>query len=355
MYSKTAKLINYHRSLFLTRMIAVAVVLLSHLNGELSADVFTFGSGANQFSIEFVHIGSPGNAADTTGRPNPAGAVSYEYYMGKYEISRDMILKYNTAYGTTNSLAISMHDMTHEGGNSPNQPAAGISWNEAARFVNWLNTSSGYKEAYKFTTGGVNDNIQLWSITDDGYDPLNPFRNKHAMFALPSTDEWYKSAFFDPVTSLYFDYPTGSDSPPTPVASGTNPGTAVYNQGNSQGPADIYSAGGLSPLGVMAQGGNVGEWEETSKDGLNSGGGARRGLRGGIWSSSSGFLSSGVRFDDVPTIDQSQNTSVGFRVVSLGAPGAAAVPEPGSFALMLAGLSGFGVRHLKRRKVQVKS
>jgi hypothetical protein len=99
MYSKTAKLINYHRSLFLTRMIAVAVVLLSHLNGELSADVFTFGSGANQFSIEFVHIGSPGNAADTTGRPNPAGAVSYEYYMGKYEISRDMILKYNTAYG----------------------------------------------------------------------------------------------------------------------------------------------------------------------------------------------------------------------------------------------------------------
>ena len=33
----------------------------------------TFGSGSNAFDIDFVTIGNPGNAADTTGDPNPAG------------------------------------------------------------------------------------------------------------------------------------------------------------------------------------------------------------------------------------------------------------------------------------------
>ena len=35
----------------------------------------TFGTGDNAFEIDFVTIGDPGNAADTTGDPNPAGAV----------------------------------------------------------------------------------------------------------------------------------------------------------------------------------------------------------------------------------------------------------------------------------------
>lgn len=40
-----------------------------------------FGSGANTFDIEFVRIGNPGNAGDTTGRPNSAGSVPYTYRM----------------------------------------------------------------------------------------------------------------------------------------------------------------------------------------------------------------------------------------------------------------------------------
>lgn len=31
------------------------------------------GSGDNAFSMDFVTIGNPNNAADTTGVPNPAG------------------------------------------------------------------------------------------------------------------------------------------------------------------------------------------------------------------------------------------------------------------------------------------
>ena len=41
-------------------------------------------------------IVSPGNAADTTGSPNPAGAVGYTYQIGKFEVSEDMIDKSKT-------------------------------------------------------------------------------------------------------------------------------------------------------------------------------------------------------------------------------------------------------------------
>ena len=59
----------------------------------------TFGSGTNSFEIEFVTIGQPENPPDTTGDPNPAGAVPYEYRIGKYEISEQMIDKANVVGG----------------------------------------------------------------------------------------------------------------------------------------------------------------------------------------------------------------------------------------------------------------
>ena len=72
----------------------------------------------------------------------------------------------------------------------------------------------------------------------------------------------YKAAYYDATAGVYYEYPTGSDTAPTPVASGTAAGTAVYQQPDSQGPADITLSGGLSPYGTMAQGGNVSEWQE---------------------------------------------------------------------------------------------
>ena len=80
----------------------------------------------------------------------------------------------------------------------------------------------------------------------------NPFRNSQAQYFLPNVDEWYKAAYYDPTSGVYFDYPTGSDSAPTAVASGTAAGTAVYDA--QVGPADITLAGGLSPYGTMARG-----------------------------------------------------------------------------------------------------
>lgn len=231
---------------------AGALALVVGLAVPSFAAVVSFGSGANQFSMQFVRIGNPNNAADTNGAPNPAGSVSYLYDMGKFEVSEDMITKYNANFGTANNLEIT----TTDGG--ANKPARSISWNEAARFVNWLNTSTGNSAAYKFTTSGVNDNIALWDATDTlDYDAANPYRSVRAKYVLPSYNEWHKAAYYDPRSGTYFRYANGRDTAPNAVASGKGNNTAVYDQSLEQGPADVTQAGGLSPYGVMGLNGNA--------------------------------------------------------------------------------------------------
>ena len=141
--------------LFFTR-VALALMVAGTAYAPSQAGTITFGSGANTFTMDFVTIGNPGNTADTTGSPNPAGAVGYEYDIGKFEVSEDMITKFNASQ----SLQITKDNR------GPAKPATSVSWNEAARFVNWLNTSTGGFAAYNFKTGGVNDGIELSTATD---------------------------------------------------------------------------------------------------------------------------------------------------------------------------------------------
>ncbi len=293
-----------------------------------------FGNGANTFAIEFVPIGNPGNVADTTGKPNPAGSVAYAYRMGKFEISRDMITKANNEGG----LGITMNSMGFvTGGPRDEMPATGVSWFEAAQFVNWLNDQKGASPAYKFN----GSTFELWQSGDTGYNTANPFRNSQAFYFLPSADEWYKAAYYDPTAGVYYDYPTGSDTAPTAVPSGTMANTAVYGQPFEQGPADITLAGGLSPYGTMGQGGNVWEWEETEFDLVNDSSSSARGLRGGNWIFGSESLRSSLRSSSNP---RDEGNSFGFRVAST------AVPEPTSLsiaALGLVGLAAFASRRYR--------
>ena len=303
-----------HRNLafFFLLGLVVAVVFSSPAQAD------TFGSGDNTFEIEFVTIGDPGNAADTTGDPNPAGAVAYTYRMGKYEISEAMIDAANAiAADAGEPLGIS-HD-----NRGPNKPATRVSWFEAAEFVNWLNTSKGSTPAYKFDDQG---DFQLWEPTDEGYDPDNLFRNTEAHYFLPSADEWYKAAFYDPVTDQFFDFPNGSDTALLPVASGTDPNTAVWNQGT--GPADVMLAGGASPFGTVGQAGNVLDWEETELDLSNDDPRGARGARGGdfLLSISDLDLSSTFRNRSFPTAEP---LNVGFRIAS--------IPEPTTTWLIASG------------------
>ena len=56
---------------------AMLAAVVGSLITPVAAD--TFGTGGNEFTIDFVAIGNPGNAADTTGY----GAVPYNYRWGR--------------------------------------------------------------------------------------------------------------------------------------------------------------------------------------------------------------------------------------------------------------------------------
>ncbi len=308
----------------------------------------TFGSGGNVFTIEFSRIGDPGNADDAAfdntapGYSSPYGGVGYTFRMGTYEVSRDMITKANTL----GNLGITLFDMTSFGGNGADRPATGVSWNEAARFVNWLNTSNGHSAAYKFTlqpgaaSYSSNSNIELWMAGDEGFDAANPYRNANAFYFLPSEDEWYKAAYYSGSGTTYYDYATASDTIPAAVAGGTASETAVYSQPSSTGPADIDNAGGLSHYGAMGQNGNVWEWNESAFDGINNSSSEFRGIRGGAWDASEVDLRSSLSSAGPPT---GEGSGVGFRVAS--------IPEPGAGLLVWLGLGAMGMRRRVRRSL----
>ena len=298
----------------------------------LPARADTFGSGGNIFTIDFVDIGNPGNADDVNNPYNnagdqgtPFGGVGYTYRMGTYEISEAQITK-ATASGLANVTAGA-------------QPAANMTWYEMAAFVNFLNTSTGHHAAYQINAGVTA--LTLWSSAEawqlDGEDL---YRHKDAFYFLPSEDEWYKAAYHknDGATANYWDYATGSNSAPTPVASGTAAGTAVYEGGGAADPAAVNNAGGLSSYGTMGQDGNV--WEklegaytartppiDTSSD--------DRVDRGGAWFGAEVDLRSS--YNNYHSFSWSAS-NIGFRVAS--------VPEPNSGLLLL----GSGLTLLLRRR-----
>ena len=302
----------------MVRLLAVLVLAGASVDAQTVTQVF--GSGAYSFSMEFVTIGSPGNAGDTTGLPSPAGSVPYVYNLGKYEVSRDMVLKASTAGG----LGLTLQDMTSYGGNGANRPATGISWNEAARFVNWLNATKGYAPAYNFTTSGPNDYMSVWAAGQ--YSGSNPYRHKNALFFLPSVDEWYKAAYGSP-SGAWFNYPNGSDIKPAMVSNGST--GAVYGMdfpGSS--PADISDAGGLSAFGTMAQGGNAWEWMENLAATVGSDAWIGE-IRGGSWQTGGTIHDNLASHNRDAWLANTEFSDLGFRV--------AMVPEPSSLSLLLAG------------------
>jgi hypothetical protein len=302
---------------------ALALCLATRANAD------TFGIGGNAFVIPFVTVGNAGNADDAGAGggsySSPYGGVAYDYRMSIREIPQEAITK-ATNLGMTNVTA---------GAWTIIQPAALMTWFEAAAFVNWLNTSTGHQAAYQLDAG--NTTLTLWSSGDAWQlGGENLYRHKDAYYFLPSEDEWYKAAYHknDGVTANYWDYATASNSIPTAVASGTSAGTAVYNSVTAS-PAAVNNDGGLSAYGTMGQNGNVWEWSESAYDGTNNSSSELRAVLGGGWFNAESALRSSLRSSDVPAFELNY---IGFRVAS--------VPEPSAAILSLIGAAGI---FLKRR------
>jgi formylglycine-generating enzyme required for sulfatase activity len=308
------------KSLTLMPLVAVLFAAVT-LSIQPSAQADTWGGGTtNEFTVDFVSISQTNNTADTT----TYGAVPYEYRMGKYEISQLQITK-ATQIGMANVSA---------GAWSGSQPAANISWYEAAAFVNFLNTNSGKTAAYALTFSDSQWSISLQSSSNAWTaGGTNLYRNKDAYYFLPNENEWYKAAYYNAAGTNYFLYPTASSSVPTAVASGTNAGTAVYNGGAVRNPAAVTFAGGLSPYGTMGQGGNINEWNESA-----FGGTSIRAIRGGNYIDPEFGLRSSIRYSGLdPAV---QEVDIGFRVAS--------VPEPSTYALLA--MTAAGALWMTRRR-----
>jgi len=292
----------------------------------------TFGSGGNTFTIGFVPIGNAGNANDTVnGAGTNYGAVPYNFNMSTYAISQDQLAK------ASNSLGISLGGGAWVG----SQPAANVTWYQAAAFVNYLNTSTGHVAAYQLDAGAMT--LTLWSSAQAWQaGGENLYRNKDAYYFLPSDNEYYKAAYYDPNKvggAGYWLYATGSDAIPTAVASGTAAGTAVYGQPSLQGPAAVDQSGGLSPYGTMGQTGNVFEHHESAYDGVNNSSSEGRAYTGGSWRGGEIYLRSLSPHPTPLPSDLSNSASdIGFRVAS--------VPEPSCMIFML----GSGMILLARRR-----
>lgn len=309
-------------------------------------------------TIDYVSVGHAGNAADTTVMDDLTtgyGAVAYAYQIGKYEVTNAQYTEflnkadpsganangiYNASMGSDARGGITYTSGAASGSkytirtNMGNKPVNFVSWYDSARFTNWVNNGQG---AGSTETGAYTLSGNTGIIT----------KNVGATVWLPSEDEWYKAAYYDPTPGAsgnnYWRYASQSDTAPTvgiANATGdiTNPGVNVanYNLGADWNGQDgnlttVGSAAANNFYGTADQGGNVWEWNDAVISGL------RRGQRGGAWSFNSSFQTASFRGGG--TVPSGDIDRVGFRVAS--------VPEPTSLVLtMLAS----GVMLIRRKR-----
>jgi formylglycine-generating enzyme required for sulfatase activity len=339
----------------------MAASLLTMTAGVGQADVFNMPNG--EANLQFVTVGGPGNAADpATG--SLYGSVGYTYQMGEYDVTVGQYCQFLNAVAATDTYGLynsymgtdySTVGITQSGSpgsytysvsynasawssyvayNSSLYPSAlaaandtpvfDVTWGDAARFANWLQNgqptnlgeAAGSTEAGAYMLNGATSESALMAIG----------RNAGATYFIPSENEWYKAAYFNPSNGTYWTYPTQSNSTPSNMlsATGTNNGnfwnSSYTDPTNDLTPVGAF-AGSPGPFGTYDMGGDLFQWNEANYDNEN----LYRGLRGGGWFISSSFVaSSGRYYYGSPT---GEFYYVGFRVASV--PTGWVHPDPG--------------------------
>ncbi len=265
------------------RFYAIGVMVLLYLTPSVLAD--SFGTGANQFEIDFVTISGDATIANGT---YIGGNVTFrdpgDYRMGVYEVTNDQWNRFQASLGVavTGAPSNAYDQATYF--SDADVPTNNVSWYEAAQFVNWLNTSTGHQAAYNFTgTQGTGDyTFAVWS-PEEADNGTNLFRHKDAVYFLPTEDEWVKAAYWNG---------TGLQSYATKPGEGLVQGDGVsgigwnyWDDGYSFYPTGPWAVGsGSEELnGTFDMMGNVNEWMESPSSAEYYVPDTKRGLRGGCY------------------------------------------------------------------------
>jgi sulfatase modifying factor 1 len=336
----------------------------SFRRGLIAACLCAVGLGldvesAHAVTIDWVTVGNPGNANDTTGY----GGVAYDYQIGKYDVTIGQYTAFlnaadpngtnpNDIYDASMETDLNIAGISYTAGaiagskyaviNSSNRPIAYASWFDAARFANWMTNGqgSGSTETGAYT---------LNNATSGNTVAVNP----SAAFRLPTINEWYKAAYYSPnyggvSVPGYYVYATQSDSAPgNTIGSGVNQANyknGVYSvtQSSSYSSSQNYLtdvgafSGSGSFYGTFDQSGNVFQWTDLDVTPVTD-----AGWGGGSWTNTSAFGVSRANVGPQDPSDYRSNT--GFRL-------AAPVPEPSTVAMALAGLACGGWQMWRRRK-----
>jgi formylglycine-generating enzyme len=323
-------------------------------------------------TIDYVPIGNPGNAGDVQSQ-GTFGSVPSAYAISRHEVTNGQYTEFLNAADATGANVLGLYSSTMSSsplgginfaagnangskysvkGGQGNNPVMFVTWYDSVRFANWLHNGqgSGSTESGAYTlVGGTPTPSNGNGIT----------RNGGATVFLPSENEWYKAAYYDPAKpggGGYWDYPTRTDATPfsdQPPGNGapspSNTANFRKDDGIANGYDDGYAVTGsptlvttqnyatdvgaypssLSGYGTLDQGGNVFEWNETLVTGTT------RGLRGAGFADDAAFLGASMRSNLGPT---SETSALGFRVAS--------VPEPAHLSGILVAAAAL----LRRRR-----
>ena len=267
------------------------------------------------------------------------GAVPYSYQIGKYDVTNEQYGEFLNAVDPTGGNAFELYHANMLIGfnlgaaagsrysvsaSAARKPVQWVSIFDATRFANWLNNGQGSGDtetgAYTLSLGGAAG------------------RNEGATVFLPSEDEWYKAAYYNPTTSAYYQYGTGSNAMPSASAPTASPNSANYNNA-APGVTDVGAyTGSASYYGAFDMAGNVFQWTDDNF------GSNYRVARGGWYHyNSADGMSSSFRFPISPL--GYEYLSVGFRVASV-------VPEPTSAVSLILGLGVLAARRYRKRTVR---
>ena len=267
--------------------------LFSLLACSLSASLATSASAT--VAMDYVRVGNPNNAPDTTSY----GAVDHAYWIGKYEVTNAQYAEFLNAKGQSNDNGIynssmASYGITQSGSSGSysytvtsalaNRPVVFVSWFDAARFANWMMNGQGNAsmETGAYTLNGATSGIIL--------------ANAGAKVYIPSENEWYKAAYNNATSQSYSLYPNGQNTI----------STADANYGGSAYTAVGTYSGDPSSYGTFDQGGNVWEWNDAVI-------GSSREFRGGGFDGYDFDLRSSSRPPAGPTYE---GPTVGFRVAA---------------------------------------